>query len=108
MHPFGVAVHAGFVFWSDWSNRTIFRADVDEDVGGVNLFRIQGNINLPMSIVFVSSLSARPGGKKQGEEGSGRVWREERRGEGWEGGEEGGEGWEGGEVEGEGEEGGGC
>ena len=68
LHPFGVAVHAGFVFWSDWRNRSIFRADVDDDVGGVNLFRIQGNINLPMTIVFVSSLNARPGGKEQEDE----------------------------------------
>ena len=60
LHPFGVAVHAGYVFWSDWRNPSIFRVDVD----GVNVSRIQGNINRPMTIVFVSLLTARPGGKE--------------------------------------------
>ena len=74
-HPYGVAFYGGFVFWSDWFNRSIFRADVDENVGGVNQFRIQGNINLPMELKIVSSVSARPGGRGEERRGKGRVWK---------------------------------
>ena len=69
-HPFGVAFYGGFVFWSDWHNHSIFRADVDDQVGGVDQFRIQGNLNLPMELRFVSSVSARPGGREEGWEGA--------------------------------------
>ena len=69
-HPFGVAFYGGFVFWSDWFNHSIFRADVDEHVGGVNQFRIQGNINLPMELKIVSSVSTRPGGRGEGRKGN--------------------------------------
>ena len=60
-HPYGVAVFSDFVFWSEWQNRSIFRARVRER-GGTNQQRIMGDIILPMQLQIVSSSIPRPGG----------------------------------------------
>ena len=60
IHPFGVTVFSGFVFWTDWDNQSIFRVNLDEQHGGINQRRIGEPISLLMDITIVSD--TRPGG----------------------------------------------
>ena len=58
-HPFGVAVHSGFVFWTDlWTTPGVYRADLD----GTNQKLLQEAFDYePHDLTFVSS--TRPGGR---------------------------------------------
>lgn len=62
-HPFGVAFYSGFIFWSDWRNESVFRAEIEEDgddIRGTNPVRILGDVFLPMQMQIIDPSSPRP------------------------------------------------
>ncbi|XP_014241482.1 low-density lipoprotein receptor-related protein 1 [Cimex lectularius] len=53
-HPFAMAVHGDYVFWSDWSVQAIFRAD---KLTGANRVMMRKYDSRPMGIAAVSNTS---------------------------------------------------
>ncbi len=55
-HGFGLDVHSGFLYWSDWYEGAVFRAETD----GTNQKKISMDLRDPKGLVFVNP--DRPGG----------------------------------------------
>lgn len=58
LHPYGVAVHGPYVYWTDWQNKAIERADKHN---GLDKQLITDNIEFLMEIRMVTAARAQGG-----------------------------------------------